>query len=151
MITLTTVWLLLAFMLFLVLMPVFVSTEELILICFACIIFASAIVYIIVRWKRKLTDENRTRKKKRMMLTVSVVIVFVCFAYIPYFIHLPVSEKKCSCEEPVFRWKYAIYCGECYQGEGSGKYGNCNFQKIEGTGCREYFGLRNFECPCSTP
>ena len=141
-IALTVIWFISALMLFYLILPPFFSTEELIFICLACILFASTIVYIIVRWKRKLTPENKKTNIRKMLLAVFFVILLICFVYIPLILHLPTN---CRCEQPVFRWKYAIYYGECFQGEGGN--GN-NFQKIEGTGWREYFGLRDFECPC---
>ena len=144
-IALTIIWLASAYMLFHLISPPFLSTEELIFICLACILFASTIVvYIIVRWKRRLSPENKKANIRKMLLAVFIVIPLIYFVYIPLILHLPTNKDYC-CGYPVFRWKYAIYCGESFQGEGGN--GN-NFQKIEGTGWREYFGFRDFKCPC---
>jgi hypothetical protein len=79
-------------------------------------------------------------KKTIIILGIIAVIVFVL---IP-FIRLSIGNKYC-CEQSLVRWKYAIYYGECWEGEGGD---GCKFTKIEGTGWREYFGLKDFECPC---
>ena len=41
-----------------------------------------------------------------------------------------------SVSSPVWRWKFAIYYGECDDETG------CHFQKMAGTGLLEYVGLR---------
>ena len=78
-----------------------------------------------------------------MKKQIIILIVIILVSLIP-FARLPVGGKLC-CEQPLVRWKYAIYYGECWEGEGGG---GCDFKKIEGTGWREYFGLKNIECPC---
>ena len=41
-----------------------------------------------------------------------------------------------SASSPVWRWRFAIYRGECDDETG------CHFNKMEGTGLLEYVGLR---------
>ena len=91
-------------------------------------------------WKQKL--QNKNIGKRNILFFVLVIIVFI-FVVIP-FIKLPLGNKYC-CEQPLVRWKFAVYYGECWEGEGGD---GCKFTKIEGTGWREYFGLKDFECPC---
>jgi hypothetical protein len=59
------------------------------------------------------------------------------------FMKLRVGNKYC-CEQPVFRWKYAIYYGECWEGEGGD---GCEFTKIEENRLARIFWVKKFCMP----
>lgn len=76
----------------------------------------------------------RTVKIGLISLGISSVLL-ISFAYI-----FKLETDYYCCESPTYRWKFAIYCGECDDETG------CHFSKIEKTGFMEYFGL--WEIPC---
>ena len=89
-----------------------------------------------------MKSKKKKKRKKTGKILIIGIILLIC-VIIP-FLRLRVGNEYC-CEQPLVRWKFAIYYGECWEGE-SGD--SCKFTKIEGTGWREYFGLKDFECPC---
>ena len=69
---------------------------------------------------------------------ISSVIIVGIVSSIAYFFKIE-TDHYC-CESPTYRWKFAIYCGECDDETG------CHFKKIEKTGLAEYFGLSEIPC-----
>jgi hypothetical protein len=137
---LAVVWLLLSLLVWMAVIPASMGAWELVLISIASLSAAGTIMWLTGQfWKR-----YKPASKKMRALIISVAILLFCFVVLPFY-QLPIAGREYCCEQPVFRWKYAIYYGECFEGEGG--EGN-DYKKIEGTGWMEYFGLKGFECPC---
>ena len=71
-----------------------------------------------------------------IIATSILFILLIAFSYI-----FKIRTNYYCCESPTYRWKFAIYCGECNDETG------CYFHKMEGTGVLEYFGCREIDCP----
>jgi len=141
----SAVWLFSALILLALVIYMFPLLREYILAYLACALFVGLIILLITIWKRKMRKENKEIGKKHILLLIPVIIGFILV--VTPFIKLPVSNESCY-GKPLVRWKFAIYYGEYWGVDGEGGE-SCDFTKIEGTGWREYFGLKDIGCPCN--
>ena len=81
-------------------------------------------------------------KNKKILLSLSGVI-FIAFLVFIVPVYIPI-QKNC-CEYGLLRWKFAVYYVDGWEGEGGG---GSYREKMEGSGWREYFGLKEIKCPC---
>ena len=76
------------------------------------------------------------RRVKNWLIVIAItatLLTIVSFSF-------KINTNYYCCESPTFRWKFAIYCGECDAETG------CHFIKLENTGFMEYLGLREINC-----
>jgi len=80
-----------------------------------------------MKQKREITANTR----QRWLLLALVAGLGVLGIY-----HVRFDTGRYTVLEPVWRWKFAIYTGECDDETG------CHFEKMPGTGLLEYVGLK---------
>ena len=72
------------------------------------------------------------------MIFYTVGVILILIIYIPYTVKI-CTRKYCD-ESPIIHWKFAIYTKVCNEAK------VCHYQKMEGTGILEYFGLKKISC-----
>ncbi len=81
---------------------------------------------------------NKCRKISISFLGIITTIIIVL-----YFIKI--DTGKFCCEYGLVKWKFAIYYYDSWKGEGGdGTY----VRKLDKSGWKEYFGLKEIKCPC---